>query len=191
MKTALDAAMGPRTQEDKRSGEQRRADALVDVIGQALDAGKLPRRGGERPHLCLTADVTALFGESGQAAPTFDMTGEPVPVAMAQRLFCDCKITPVLLDEQGDVLRVGRSKRTFTAAQRKAIAQRDGGCAFPTCDRHPNWCDGHHLVRGTWVERRRSRMEPCSCRKHHLLVHDDGWRLVREPATGLFDAIPP
>ncbi|MFZ0214606.1 MAG: HNH endonuclease signature motif containing protein, partial [Candidatus Dormiibacterota bacterium] len=124
-------------------------------------------------------------------SPTLDMTGEPVPVAMAQRLFCDCKITPVLLDEHGDVLRVGRSKRTFTAAQRKAIARRDGGCAFPTCDRHPNWCDGHHLV--PWYLGGRTEIENGAllCRKHHLLVHDDGWRLVRDPATGLFDAVPP
>ncbi|MFZ0217870.1 MAG: HNH endonuclease signature motif containing protein, partial [Candidatus Dormiibacterota bacterium] len=54
-----------------------------------------------------------------------------------------------------------------------------------------NWCDGHHLV--PWYLGGRTEIENGAllCRKHHLLVHDDGWRLVRDPATGLFDAVPP
>jgi hypothetical protein len=38
------------------------------------------------------------------------------------------------------VLDVGRTRRLFVGALRHALELRDGGCAFPGCDRPPRWC---------------------------------------------------
>jgi hypothetical protein len=42
-------------------------------------------------------------------------------------------------------LEVGRATRVVSAAQRTALAVRDGGCRFPGCDRPPAWCEAHHV----------------------------------------------
>jgi hypothetical protein len=97
----------------------------------------------------------------------------------------------VLLDREGNVLGVGRSKRTFSAAQRRALAQRDGGCAWPGCHRSPSWCDGHHVV--PWYLGGTTDLQNglLLCRPHHSLVHERGWRLTRDAVTGIFEAVPP
>src|SRR5205807_302152 len=52
LKTAIKGILGRRpARDDQRSPDQRRADAEVELARRRLDAGDLPERGGERPHL--------------------------------------------------------------------------------------------------------------------------------------------
>jgi hypothetical protein len=46
-----------------------------------------------------------------------------------------------VLGGDGEVLDLGRTLRLFTGAARRALLLRDGGCAFPGCDRPAQWCD--------------------------------------------------
>ncbi|MGH7918610.1 MAG: hypothetical protein ACREQM_01555, partial [Candidatus Dormibacteraceae bacterium] len=103
------------------------------------------RRLPERPHLGLITELSSLRQEPGGAVSIIDRTGPPVPGKLAQKIACDCSLTPVVVDEKGDVLHVGRRRRTFDWRQHLAIARRDGGCGWPGCDRLPGWCSGHHL----------------------------------------------
>ena len=76
------------------------------------------------------------------------------------------------------------------AAIRKAITQRDKGCAFPGCDRPPEWCDFHHLI---WWCRGgpTSADEGCLlCPHHHTLIHQGDWH-VQRGTDGLPEFIPP
>ncbi len=47
-------------------------------------------------------------------------------------------------------LAVGRALRVATAAQRRALTIRDGGCVLPGCDIPASQCQVHHLV--PWTE---------------------------------------
>src|SRR5215813_10123125 len=61
LKTAIRGLLGPRpANDDERTPAQRRADAVVELARHVLDAGDLPERGGEKPHLLLTADLSTL-----------------------------------------------------------------------------------------------------------------------------------
>src|SRR3989475_12687058 len=53
---------------DGRTPKQRRADALVEVVNQAMDKGTLPRRNGVRPHISVSTTIEGLKGELGAAA---------------------------------------------------------------------------------------------------------------------------
>ena len=55
LKTALQAIMGRKAKDDERTPMERRAAALGELAGRRLDAGDLPERGGEKPHLMLVA----------------------------------------------------------------------------------------------------------------------------------------
>jgi Domain of unknown function (DUF222) len=67
---------------DLRSPARRNADALVEAMSSLLDAGDLPTRGGQRPHLVLTMPLTDLIGGLGAAVlDTAAACPQPRPVA--------------------------------------------------------------------------------------------------------------
>ena len=134
---------------DPRTPAQRRADALTDVCRLALSTGELPVNGGDRPQVVVTLPFDALAGRVGAA--TLD-SGVRLTAEQARRIACDAQIIPAVLGGDGQVLDVGQSRRLFTGAIRRALVLRDGGCAFPGCDRPARWCEQRppHPIMGRW-----------------------------------------
>ena len=99
-------------------------------------------------------------------------------------------LPPVLGGAPTQPLEVGRTSRVVQPAQRTALAVRDGGCAFPGCQRPPAWCEAHHLRH--WLHGGPTDLANLAllCRAHHRAVHEGGWRLVRDP-DGRLTATPP
>ena len=87
LKTALDGLMGPRARDDERTPDQRRADALVELAGRVLDSGGLPVRGGQRPHLTVTAThVTKnTIVASWLNSPRSPRRPPPIPASRCRR----------------------------------------------------------------------------------------------------------
>ena len=99
-------------------------------------------------------------------------------------------LPPVLGGAPTQPLEVGRASRVVGAAQRTALAVRDGGCVFPGCSRPLAWCEAHHLRH--WLHGGPTDLANLAlvCRAHHRAVHEGGWRLVRLP-NGQLTASPP
>ena len=55
---------------------------------------------------------------------------------------------------------------------------------FPGCDAPVNWCDAHHVIH----HRDRGPTEMTNlallCRRHHGIVHRDGWSMTANPDPG-------
>jgi hypothetical protein len=100
------------------------------------------------------------------------------------------RLPPTLGGAPSQPLEVGRTSRVVTAAQRAALVVRDGGCAFPDCDRPPAWCEAHHLRH--WLHGGPTDLANLAllCRAHHRAVHEGGWRLAGGP-DGRLAATPP
>jgi 5-methylcytosine-specific restriction protein A len=128
---AIAALVKPAADEDKSLG-QRQADALGELCAHALDEGRLPAQGGERPHVSVTMGLDAL--KAGLRGAHLDFGGRIGP-GEVRRLCCDAQVTPIVLGARSEPLDVGREQRCATLPQRRAIAVRDGGCAHPECDR--------------------------------------------------------
>jgi len=161
---AIGALAKPVADENKSLGE-RQADALGEICEHALDEGRLPVEGGERPHITAVLDYEAL---REQARGLILDYGGAVSAADVRVLLCDARITPVVLGGQGEPLDVGRSRRCATPAQRKAVAARDRGCAHPGCDRPPSWCQVHHIV--SWQHHGETHVQNLVmlCRTHRV-----------------------
>ncbi len=135
-------------------------------------------------------DVRAGLISAGRYGEVFDnlphgMTDwfAALPVSAARRLACDAAVTPVGVDGHGAPLNVGRSRRLATVAQRRALAARDHGCAFPRCDRPPAWCVAHHVHH--WADGGPTDMDNLVglCTEHHRSVHHHGWTVKVDAAT--------
>lgn len=124
--------------DDDRTLDQRRADALVDLATQWLDAGTTPDGSplrtaqGRRPHLVVTATAGTILGLEDQPAVP-DGYGV-VPPGVARRLAARSTWEPLLVDAvSGEPL--ARSTRRYAPTQslRDALAVRDRTCTFPGC----------------------------------------------------------
>jgi hypothetical protein len=184
--TPLGSGSDPATA-DSRDAGQRRADALVEVCRLALNTGDLPVNGGDRPQVTVTVAYDPLRAQLGVG--TLD-TGERLSPAATRRLACDAQILPAVLGGESQVLDVGQSRRLFTGPLRRALVLRDGGCAFPDCERPPRWCDGHHIR--SWIDGGPTSLDNAVllCGLHHRAVHHDDWH-IRLAADGLPEFIPP
>jgi hypothetical protein len=167
--------------EPARSAAQRRADALIEMARRATAARA--DQPAARPLVIVKTDLEAVESRAGRPAETDN--GTPVSPQTLQRLLCDANVCRVVINGESVVLDVGRDSRTATAAQRRALLVRDGGCAFPGCDRPPGWCEAHHIV---WWEHDGTTdlLNLCLlCSHHHHAIHKGRFSVSREPEGGL------
>ena len=108
-------------------------DALVTPI--VLDTGGCPD---------TVADLLAAAGPVAGDGSTA-VTGEPSAAARITALATTLLGTRI-------PLAVGRTARTATPAQRRAMAARDGGCIIPGCQVPAENCQSHHVQ--DWADRR-------------------------------------
>jgi hypothetical protein len=178
----LDDLQPPEGNADNRSVAQRRFDALV-LLCERARGGQLPE---SRPiggaELVVSDDILARRPLVELAALQCDIEGfGPISRIIAERLVCDCAIARLVMNAVGEVLDLGRRTRTISRALRRAIVLRDQHCQFPGCRTPAAWCDVHHLVH--WLLGGETNLHNCAllCRRHHVAVHEGGWKLERGP----------
>ncbi|HXN91173.1 MAG TPA: DUF222 domain-containing protein [Candidatus Sulfotelmatobacter sp.] len=189
LRTALEPLAHLNGKGDDRTHDRRLADAIVEMASRTLDGGSLPIRGGQRPHLQVTATLETLLQHCGAPAADIEFS-LPISSAAVERLACDCNITRILLDSDSRVIDVGRSKRVIQPAQRRALRVRDKTCRWPGCDRPASYTSGHHLVH--WIKRGLTDLANLVllCHRHHWMVHEGKWQLVKTD-DGQLLAVPP
>ncbi|HSO93343.1 MAG TPA: DUF222 domain-containing protein [Candidatus Dormibacteraeota bacterium] len=178
--TALNALMGVPGKDDTRSAGQRRADALVE-LAQARPGGS-GDGSGPRPQLVIRTSVETLAGAPGAGAGEIE-SGGSVPTETVRRLACDAALTRIT--GKGELqAEISRAVRTIPPATRRALAFRDHGCVVPGCGRPAAWTDAHHLKH--WIDGGETTMANLAllCRRHHRMVHEQGWTLSRHETRG-------
>jgi hypothetical protein len=147
-----------------RAARLRLADALV-AVAEAYLAGS-----DEAPapvELVVHVDAGATLED-----------GTVLPPETAERLACDASVVEVKEDSRGNVLDVGRRRRTIPTLLRRALRLRDRGCRFPGCTNRR--VDGHHIVPWSRGGATSLRNLVSLCRRHHTYVHEYGVRVRHE-----------
>jgi hypothetical protein len=159
----------------------RRVDAFVAVAEQYLAGPTAEGTVASPVEVVIHVDAAALADASSDAVGTLD-DGTTLTPAATDRLLCDAAVVEVVEDSRGNVLDVGRRRRTISTALRRALRLRDRGCRFPGCtNRH---VDGHHVV--PWSRGGATMLANlCSlCRRHHTHAHEYGFRVESDGADG-------
>ena len=149
---------------------------------------RLPVHGGDATTVIVTIPLASLKAQLGAAdllgaglVPGDDLTGDRITAAQARRLACTAKILPAVLGGDSLPIDLGRAKRLFSPAQRKALLIRDQTCRAEGCDTPGTWCDAHHT--DPWHTGGPTDLANAVllCQHHHHRVHDTGYRTDRLP----------
>jgi Domain of unknown function (DUF222) len=173
---------------ERRTIAQMNADALADIARLAIstDDDALPAL----RHAAVVARIDLADLEANRGHATIDGIAQPVSAATARQLAASAGVIPVVCGGKGEVLDLGRDKRLFTKAQRLALAERDGGCAHPDCNRPIAFTQAHHI---RWWTRHTGPTDLDNgvllCSYHHHLLHDDGWGIFIRDNRAWF--VPP
>jgi hypothetical protein len=171
---------------DPRTTTERQGDALADILGLVADTGDLPIQGQERPHITLTIPWELLMDKIGTATTS---AGAIISPEAARRIACDAKILPMILDSDSLPLNVKREERLVPLHIRKALNERDKGCAFHNCTRPPRWAKAHHIRH--WADGGETSLENCVllCDYHHRMIHHGDWTV--QMTNGHPEFVPP
>lgn len=191
LRTHLESLTAPRhlaatghSLEDRRPYTRRLGEAFNTLI-ETLDPDRLPLHGGNGTTVVVTVPLAELRKALGAASLSAGSEGElRISASQARRLACTAMIIPAVLGGQSEILDMGRARRLFTPAQRKAMAVRDKQCRADGCTVPAAWCEAHHLEnpwsRGGLTNLKDGRL---LCPWHHQRAHDDRY-LVDEMPNG-------
>ncbi|MCE3556435.1 HNH endonuclease [Pseudonocardia sp. RS11V-5] len=172
---------------DPRSIAEREGDALVELCRRMLDSGALPLDGGTHPHVTVTIPLSELRSAGAGLLAFGDGTlASAIKAEDVRRWACDAAIVPIVLGSRGEPLDVGRRSRLVTPALRRALEQRDGGCAQPGCCVPAQWAAAHHIVH--WSRGGATALDNLVllCPRHHRLIHKGEWRITMEDGLPVF-----
>ncbi|WP_062520194.1 HNH endonuclease [Demequina silvatica] len=166
---------------EERTAAQIRVDALAGLASHGLDCDA--PGSGVKTTVMVTIDRDALGSELGLGS--CDGIGVPLTGATVRMLAVDAEILPAVCGGESEVLDLGRARRLFTRAQKRALSVRDGGCAW--CSAPISWADTHHIDH--WA-RDGGCTDLCNgvllCRSCHLRLHDTGWEVEIHGGTVWF-----
>jgi 5-methylcytosine-specific restriction endonuclease McrA len=161
---------------------QQQADALALLAETALHHGIDPGVPGERYQVVVHVDASAL-ADPDQPGQSVLEDGMHVSAETSRRLACDASRVVMRHDEDGRVVEIGARTRTIPPALRRALAHRDHGCRFPGCGLSLG--EGHHVQH--WAEGGPTTLSNLAllCRRHHRAVHEEGYKVDRQPDGAL------
>ncbi|WP_436794808.1 DUF222 domain-containing protein [Actinospongicola halichondriae] len=176
---------------DPRLGEsvsRVRARAFGEVLDRAAVSPKNPAR--RQPLFSIVTTLDTLTGEGDPLAWRTEVDlawRSAIPLRLRDLWACDGHVSRTILGADREPLDVGRARRIATAAQRRALLSRHGGCAVPDCDAAPGQVEIHHHQR--WTEGGLTDLDNLlpTCSWHHHRIHtgdltaesvDGGWQFV-------------
>jgi hypothetical protein len=130
-----------------------------------------------------TADhyqVTIHVDEKALRGAPDEHSRSGLPIETVRRLCCDGAIVPLVENEAGKPMGLGRKHRVVNPSLKRALMARDRGCRFPGCT-HGKWLDAHHVVH--WADGGTTTPDNLVilCSSHHRLLHEGGFEIRPGP----------
>jgi hypothetical protein len=175
---------------DHRSIEQRRHDALVAVGRIALMSGKLGQLNGLPVTIIIRTTLQDLESRAGVGV-TGD--GTVMPIKDVLRLAKHSHLDLAVFDKAtGSALDLFRTRRVASPAQRIMLIARDGGCTKPSCTVGAYGSQVHHAT-ADWADDGNTNVDELglACGPDNRLVDKDGGWTTTVNACGEVEWAPP
>jgi hypothetical protein len=143
--------------------DQRAADALVALCDPVAEGDE------HTPTLGPLAGIQVSVPLEGPA----EIAGVPIADSLLEQLRANASITPVLVDDDGTVLAIGRAAPALSPKVRRAVLMRDARCRVPGCGRRRG-LEVHHLVPRSWGGTDEISNLAAVCPAHHRLLVPHG-----------------
>src|SRR3954452_12915988 len=168
--TKLTEQMKPARGQAWDSFEHRAADALLALCEQPETNEQTPTL-ASRPVLQLSVP---LHGPA-------EIAGIPIADSLLEQLRANATIEPVLVDDDGVAVAIGKRFTVLSPKVIRAVLLRDGGCRYANC-RSRRGLEVHHLRPRSWGGSDDISGLVAVCVKHHrMLVPHGAWALVGNP----------
>jgi Domain of unknown function (DUF222) len=169
-------AQACKSEGDTRTADERRADALCDLLLDPRHHTTNGRTGGVQVQ--VTVPASTLMGVDDQPG---DLAGYgPIPADLARDLAAEGTWRRLVTDPlSGTLLDYGRTTYRPPAGLADFVRARDQRCVFPACARAAKYCDIDHndcYPHGTTSACNLA----CLCKRHHKLKHESEWQLIRD-----------
>ena len=163
---------------DRRPYHQKLGHAFVAFL-ESVDPTRMPLHGGD----ATTVIVNVAHGQLVSGLGTALVGDTPITAGEARRLACNAGTIPAVLGGASEILDLGRLRRLFSPAQRKAMAVRDQRCRAEGCDIPAAWCEAHHAA-APWSAGGRTDLADgvLLCSWHHHRAHDHRYDARRLPS---------
>jgi hypothetical protein len=164
--------------------DARRADALVALCSARIASDPDPDRATVVIHARVEgsgSDSSAGVMEiEGQLTDCQIEGGPAIHPQVARRLLCTARVQVVVEDASGQPVRLGRISREPPEWMIRQLRYRDRECTFPGCGMR-RFTQAHHVR--WWKKGGTTDLDNLVliCTFHHTLVHEHGWRLMRDP----------
>ena len=170
----------PDNPDDRRPYEMRFGSAFVSFL-EHIDPKRLPLHGGDATTVMVTIELDTLADQVGSAGVA-SIDDVPISAAAVRRLACTAKIIPAVLGGSSEVLDLGRARRLFTRAQRKALRLIHKRCRAKGCRVKATWTEAHHL-RQPWATGGTTDLADGTllCCHHHHRAHDPRYETRVQP----------
>ncbi|MEZ0580404.1 DUF222 domain-containing protein [Nocardioides sp. MH1] len=176
LQTYCEAFTSPRKRDDALGGEEdripypRRMGLAFGALLEHLDPARLPAHGGDATTLLVTIPLASLQTDLGVGHGLSGATD--LSASQIRRLACTAKIIPAVLGARSEILDLGRTRRLFSPAQRRAMALRDKTCRAEGCTIPATWTEAHHLR--PWSQGGNTDLDDgiLACSHHHHLLHN-------------------
>ncbi|MES2170191.1 MAG: DUF222 domain-containing protein [Actinomycetota bacterium] len=165
--------------DDPRTRGQKAADTFAGLLRIAIEVPDSAVLGLNQPSVRVLVNADTIARREGHGVIE-DATDFPISFETVERHLCTSGVIGVVFDDSGNSLNLGRDERLYTRRQRTVMEARDGGCRFPNCTRPTTWTEAHHI---NYWGRDNGKTDVDDgillCRNHHLLIHDNHWRIGR------------
>src|SRR5262249_13263908 len=101
------------------------------------------------------------------------IAGIPIADSLLEQLRANATVEPVLIDDHGAVIAIGRRTSALSPKLRRAVLLRDAQCRVPGCARRRG-LEIHHLVPRSWGGTDHIANLAVVCPAHHRLLVPHG-----------------
>jgi hypothetical protein len=152
--------------------ERRAADALM-VMCDAVEVA-------ERIESPMAAAPVVLVTEIGMHGPA-TIAGIPLPDAMVEQLRASASIEPMLVDDDGLPMAIGKRKSSLSPKILRAVMLRDRHCRCGNCDLNFG-LQGHHIRPRSWGGSDEiSNLVAVASVHHRMLIPNGPYAIVGNP----------